>query len=218
MCVHASYFSGVQLFTTLWTVAHQAPLSIGFSRQEYWSGLPCPSPGDLPNQGLNWVFYISCIGRWVLLPLAPPGKLINSVAQSCPTLCNPIDYSTPGFPVLHQLLELAQTHVHWVGDAIQQSHPLSSPSPPAFNLSQHQGLFQWVSGGQSIGISASASVFPINIQDRFILRLVGSCSPRDSQESSPTPHFKSINSSALSFLYNPTLTSIHDYWKNHSFD
>ena len=171
MYVHASYFSGVQLFTTLWTVAHQAPLSIGFSRQEYWSGLPCPSPGDLPNQGLNWVFYISCIGRWVLLPLAPPGKLINSVAQSCPTLCNPIDYSTPGFPVLHQLLELAQTHVHWVGDAIQQSHPLSYPSPPAFNLSQHQGLFHWVSGGQSIGISASASVFPINIQDWFLLRL-----------------------------------------------
>ena len=61
----------------------------------------------------------------------------------CPTLCDPMDYSTPGFPVLHHLPELAQTHVRWVGDAIQSSHSLSSSSP-AFNLSQHQGLFQWV--------------------------------------------------------------------------
>ena len=66
----------------------------------------------------------------------------SSVAQSCLTLCDPMDYSMPGFPVLHQLPELTQTHVHPVGDAIQQSHPLSSPSPPAFNLSHHQGLFQ----------------------------------------------------------------------------
>ena len=65
-----------------------------------------------------------------------------SVAQSCLTLCHPMDCSTPGFPVNHQLPELAQTHVHHVGDAIQPSHPLSSPSPPVFNLSQHQGLFQ----------------------------------------------------------------------------
>ena len=69
----------------------------------------------------------------------------SSVAQSCLTLCDPMDCSTPGFPVLHQLLELAQTHVHRVGDAIQPSHPLSSLSPPAFNLSQPQGLFLWVS-------------------------------------------------------------------------
>ena len=65
----------------------------------------------------------------------------SSVDRSCPTLCDPMDCSTPGLPVLHQLLELAQTHVHRVGDAIQPSHPLSTPSPPAFNLSQHQGLF-----------------------------------------------------------------------------
>ena len=69
----------------------------------------------------------------------------RSVAQSCLILCDPMDCRTPGFPVHHQLLELAQTHVHQVGDAIQPSHPLSSPSRPAFNLSQHQGLFQWVS-------------------------------------------------------------------------
>ena len=68
-----------------------------------------------------------------------------SVAQSCPTLWNPMDCCMPVFPVLHHLPELAQTHVHWVSDAIQLSHPLSSLSPPAFNLSQHQGLFKWVS-------------------------------------------------------------------------
>ena len=68
----------------------------------------------------------------------------SSIAQSCPTLCDPMDCTTPGLPVHHHLLEFTQTHVLWAGDAIQPSHPLSSPSPPAFNLSQHQGLFQWV--------------------------------------------------------------------------
>jgi len=67
----------------------------------------------------------------------------SSVTQLCLTLCDPMDCSIPGIPVLHQLPELAQTHVHWVGNAIQPSHPLLSPSPPAFNISQHQGLFQW---------------------------------------------------------------------------
>ena len=71
--------------------------------------------------------------------------LVSSVAQSCLTLCDAMDHSTPGLPVQHHLPELAQAHVHWVGDAIQPSHPLSSPFPPAFNLSQHQGLFRWVS-------------------------------------------------------------------------
>ena len=69
----------------------------------------------------------------------------SSVSQSCPTLCDPMNRSTPGLPVHHQLPESTQTHVHWVPDAIQPSHPLSSPSPSALNLSQHQGLFQWVS-------------------------------------------------------------------------
>ena len=79
-----------------------------------------------------------------------------SVTQSCPTLCDPMDCSMPGFPVHHQLLDLAQTYVHWVGDVIQPSHPLSAPSPPAFNLAQHQGLFSWkffASGGFSISPS-----------------------------------------------------------------
>ena len=69
----------------------------------------------------------------------------SSVTQSCPTLCDPMDCSTPGLPVYHQLPEFTQTHVHRVNDAIQPDHPLLSPSPPAFNLSQHQGLFKWIS-------------------------------------------------------------------------
>ena len=91
----------------------------------------------------------------------------SSVAQSCLTLCNPVNRSTPGLPVHHQLPEFTQTHIHQVGDAIQPSHPLSSPSPPAPNPSQHQSfpmsqLFTW--GGQSTGISALASVLPKNTQ------------------------------------------------------
>ena len=77
-------------------------------------------------------------------------RAFSSVAQSCLTLCDPMDCSTPGFPFHHQLPELAQTHVHRVSDAIQPSHPLSSPSPPAFNLSQPQGLFQWVSSSREV--------------------------------------------------------------------
>ena len=90
------------------------------------------------------------------------------VAQSCPTLCDPMDCSTSSFPVLHYLPEVAQSHVQQVSDAIQPSYPLSSPSPPAFNLSQHQGLFQWVSASHQVakvlGVSVSASVLPMNIQ------------------------------------------------------
>ena len=74
----------------------------------------------------------------------------SSVAQSCPTLCNPMNHSMPGLPVHPQLPEFTQTHVHWVSDAIQPSHPLSSPSPPALNLSQHQGLFKWVSSSHQV--------------------------------------------------------------------
>ena len=76
--------------------------------------------------------------------------LFSSVTQSCPTLCNPMECSMPGFPVHHQLPELAQTCVHWTSDAIQPSHPLSFPSPPALNLSQHQGLFQWLGSSHQV--------------------------------------------------------------------
>ena len=74
----------------------------------------------------------------------------SSVAQSCPTLCDPMNCSMPGLPVHHQLPEFTQTHIHWVHDAIPPSHPLSSPSPPAFNLSQHQGLFKWISSSYQV--------------------------------------------------------------------
>ena len=101
---------------------------------------------------------------------------LYTVAQLCPTLCDPMDGNTPGFPVFHHLPDFAQTQVHWVSDAIQPSHPLLPPSPPAFSLSQHQGLFQWVSGlhlvDEVIGVSASASVL-MNIQDWFPLGLTG---------------------------------------------
>ena len=96
--------------------------------------------------------------------------------QSCPTLCIPMDCRMPGFPVLHYHLEFVQTHVHWVGDAMQPSHPLSPSSPPALNLSRHQSfLMNWLfaSGGQSIGASALASVLPTNIQCWFPLGFTG---------------------------------------------
>ena len=148
----------------------------------------------------------------------------TSVAQSCPTLRDTMICSTPGLPVHHRLPEFTQTHVHRVSDAIQPSHPLSSPSPLAPNPSQHQSLFKWVNPSHEV-----AKVLEFQLQHHSLQRnpradllqdgLVGSpCSPRDSQESSPTPQFKSINSSALSFLHSPTLTSIHDHRKNHSLD
>ena len=100
-----------------------------------------------------------------------------SVVQSYPTLCDPMDCSTPGFPVLCCLLEFAQTHVHRADDAIQPSHPLLSPSPPAFNLSQHQGLFQWVGSLHQVAkvleFQLPSSVLPMNIQGWFPLGLTG---------------------------------------------
>ena len=127
-------------------------------------------------------------------------------------------------PVHHQLPEVAQTHVHQVVDATWPSHPLLSPSLSAFNLSQHQGVLQGVSSSHQVaeGLAFQPQHQSFQRNPRVDLLqngLAGSpCSPRNSQESSPTPQFKSISSSALIFLYGPTLTSIHDYWKNHSFD
>ena len=116
--VKVKSLSCVRLFATPRTAAYQAPPSMGFSRQEYWNGVPLPSPKTVHQ--------------------------FNSVAQLCLTLCDPMNRSTPGLPVHHQLPEFTQTHVHLVSDAIQPSHPLSSPFPPAPNPSQHQSLFQWV--------------------------------------------------------------------------
>ena len=158
----------------------------------------------------------------------------SSVAQSCLTLCDPRDCSKPGFPVYHQLPELAQIHVHWLGNAIQLSHPLLSPSSSSC-LQSFSALWSFpvsqffTSGGQHIGASASASVFAMNIQDSFSLGLTGwiSLQSKGYQESSPTPQFKTTQffmcgceswTIRLTFPYGPTLTATHDQWKNHSFD
>ena len=105
--------------------------------------------------------------KWKLLQF-------SSVAQLCLPLCDPMNHSTPGLPVYHQLPELTQTHVHWSSDAVQQSHPLSYTSPPALNVAQHQGLFKWVSSSHQVAkVSASTSVLPMNTQDWFPLGWTG---------------------------------------------
>ena len=120
----------------------------------------------------------------------------SSVTQSCPTLCDPMDWSIPGLPVHHQLPEFTLTPVHWVNDAIQPSHRLSSPSPPALNLSQHQGLFKWVSSSHQV---AKVLEFQLQYQPfQWIFKVYlpqdglvwFPCSPRDSQEPSPTQQSK----------------------------
>ena len=150
-----------------------------------------------------------------------------SVTQLCPTPWDSMDYSTPGFPVLHYFPDPAQTHVHWVSDVIQSSCPLSSPSPPVFNLSQHQSLLQWVnsspSEGQIIGALASASslassVLPMNIQGWFPLGLTGLISLQSKWL------LRAFSNTTIQkhpyFSTQPSLwlnSHIHT-WKNHSFD
>ena len=128
-----------------------------------WTG----RPGELQSMGswrvwydwvtkLNWtelnspipIHFSSLIPKMLMFTLAISS--FSSVAQSCPTLCHPMNRSTSGLPVYHQLLQFTQTHAHWVGDAIQPSHPLCPPSPPAPSPSQHQGLFQWVSSSHEM--------------------------------------------------------------------
>ena len=141
----------------------------------------------------------------ICLPLPQIGFCwyqLSSVAQLCLTLWDPMDCSTPGFLVHHQLWELTQTHAHQVGDAIQSSHPLSSPSPPTFNLSQHQGLFQWVSSSQQvakvlIGASTSASVLPMNIRDWSSLGWAG---------------WVSLQSKGLSRVFSNTTVQKHQFF------
>ena len=147
----------------------------------------------------------------------------SSVAQLCPTLCDHMDCSMLGLPVHHQLPEFTQTHVHRVGDAIQPSHPVGpfSSRPQSFLASGSFHMSQFFeSGGQILEFQLQHQFFQWTPRTDLLWDgLVGSpCSPRDSQESFPTPQFKSINSSVLTFLYSPTLISIHDYWKNSSFD
>ena len=152
----------------------------GFSRREYWSGLPCPPPGHLPNPGIEPRSPTLQVDS---LPAELPGKpclwhIQFSSVQSLShvQLCDPMNHSTPGLPVHHQLPEFTQTHVHRIGDTIQPSHPLSSPSPPAPNPSQHEcfpmsQLFTW--DGQSTGVWALASFLPKNTQDWSPLEWTG---------------------------------------------
>ena len=132
--------SRVRLLATPWTTAHQAL-----------------RPWDFPGRstGVKKNRYV-CIYNWITLLWTwanTTGLItyqIRSVSQSCPTLCDPMNRSTPGLPVHHQPPEFTETHIHWVSDAIQPSHPLSSPSPPALNPSQHQSLLQWVNSSHEV--------------------------------------------------------------------
>ena len=149
----------------------------------------------------------------------------SSVAQSCPALCGPMSRSMPGLPAHHHLPDFTQTHVHRVGDAIQPSHPLSSPSPPAPNPSQHQSfpmsqLSAW--GGQSIGVSALASFLPkksqgwspsewtscISLKSKGLSRVFSNTAVQKHQF---------IQCSAF-FTVQLSHPYMHDYWKNHSLD
>ena len=139
----------------------------------------------------------------------------TSVAQSCLTLCNPMNCNMPGFPVHDQLPEFTQTHVYWASDAIQPFHPLLSPSPPTFNLSQHQGLFKWVNSSHQVAqvlefqfqhqsFQWIVSRFPlgwtgwISLQSKGLSRVFSNTTVQKHQFSE------------FSFLHSPTLTSIHD--------
>ena len=178
--------------------------------------------GIFQAQGLN-PGLLHC--RWVLYQMSTREALkmvvqFSSVPQSCPALCDPMNRSTPGLPVHYQLPDFTQTHVHGVSDAIQPSHPLSSPLllppiPPSIRVFSNESTLRmrWPKYW-----SLSFSISPSNEHLGLISLRTDWLDPRDSQESSPTPQFKSINSLALSFLYSPTLTSIHDHWKNHSLD
>ena len=234
LSVCALLLTSVQLFEILWTVAHQAPL-MGLPRQEHWGGLPFPSPGDLPDPGIEPTSPVSPVLQADSLPahfqyensfsfkinfwnhvssvqfshsvvsdsLRPHG--LQYARLPCPS-STPRVYSNscPSSWWCHPTI--------WSSVIPFSSHLQSFPASGSFQMSQF-----FSSGGQSIGVSTSASVLPMNIQDWWFLQdwLVGSpCNPRDSQESYPMLQFKSINSLVLSCLYSPT----HNYWKNHNFD
>ena len=148
-------------------------------------------------------------------------KTCCSFAQSCPTLCDPMDWSTPGCPVLHCLPEFAQMHVHWCHLTVSTSVACFSfclQSFPASGTFPMNHLF--ASDDQNTGASASSSVLPVSIQGWSPLRLIGLVSllSKGSQESSPAPQFESINSLAFCLLYGPTLTTVCDHWEDHSLD
>ena len=153
---------------TLWTIAYKAPLSMGFSKQEYWSGLSSPPPGDLPNPGIEpgSLISLALAGRFFTTSTTLDLKL--NAQFSCRQILNMFGILvfssiqslshawlfatswTAAHQAYHQLLEFTQTHDHWVSDAIQPSHSLLNTSLSAFNLSQHQGLFKWVSTSHQV--------------------------------------------------------------------
>ena len=148
--------SRVQLLATPWTAAYQAPLSMGFSRQDYWSGLPLPFLNVwvtvLQKSIICFLKYIpeaKQYGNLKGIKMKFSSVQLSTVAQSCPTVCNPMNRSTPGLPVHHQLPEFTQTHFHRVVDAIHPSHPLPFPFPPEPNatsirvFSNESTLYMW---------------------------------------------------------------------------
>ena len=143
MCVHA------QSLLTLCNLMDCSPPSSDFPGKNIEMGCHFLLQESSRPWDRTWVFCVSCIGRWILYHCATSVQF-SSLAQSCPTLCDPMDCSMLGVPVCHQLPEFTQSHVHWVSDAIQPSHPLSSPSSPTFNHSQHQGLFKWESSSHQV--------------------------------------------------------------------
>ena len=218
-----------------WAVAHQAPLTMGFSRQEHWSRLPLPTPGDLPNPEVEpnstGRFFTTEVPGKPLLGISTGSNFIpfSSVSSVHSFLSNSLWphglwHARPPCPSPTARVYPNPCPLSWWCHPAMSSSvvPFSSrlqyfPTSGSFQVSQ---LF--ASGGQIIGVSASTSVLPMNRQDWFPLGWTGwiSLQPKTlgSQESSPALWFKIINSSSFSFLYSPTLTSIHDYWKNHSLD
>ena len=149
----------------------------------------------------------------------------SSVTQLRLTLCDPMNHKKPGLPVHHQLPESTQTHVHWVGDAIQPSHPLSSPSPPALNLSQHHGLFKWVGSSHQVAkvLELQLSISPFNEHPGLIsfrmdwldlLAVQGALKSLIQHHSSKA----SILWCSALFIVQLSSISIHVHWKNHSLD
>ena len=178
---------------------------MGFFGQEYWSVLPFPSPGNLPNPEIK-PRSPALGGRFFTSEPLGKSRFFHSVQFICSVTSNSLQLhglQHASFPVYHQLLELAQTHVHWVGDAIQPSHPLLSSSPPAFSLSQHQGLLKWVSSlhqvAKVLGVSASASVLPVNIQDWSPLGWTG---------------WISLLSQGLSRVFSSTTVQKQQFWRS----
>ena len=167
--------------------------------------------------------------QWLLLPGLANTDLLNFIRSVVAQLhrrvrlCNSKDYSRPGFPVLHHLQEVAQTHVYWVNEAIQLSHPFLPPSPlpsifPSTKVFSNE-LALCIRWPQDWSFSFSIS--PSNEYSGLIsfrIDWFDLLTVQGTQESSPAPQFESINSSVFSLLCGPTPTPVHDYWKNHSFD